>query len=216
MALIQDDPDRLHAEDWYVADAPRTAAKLMVQKYHYAKGVGSITIFTHGLFRKSDNRLMGVAVWQLTTRVASESVDKENWRRVLALSRLVCLPDAPRNAATFLMAASIKLVWEDGYWTSLVTYADESQGHTGAIYKATNWTAAGRTKPEARYLDPARGNRMVSRRGAYPHTRARMEELGYVYSGQSCKHKFVLHMPKKYVKLHKQEHDKVTNSLFDD
>lgn len=74
-------------------------------------------------------------------------------------------------------------------WPCLVTYADTWRGHTGAIYKATNWTEAGLTKPERTYVV---GGRMVARK-AGPNTRTHKEmlELGAVCVGSFAKHKFV-------------------------
>ena len=211
--LAQDDPDRLHAEDWYVADVDQKAARLMIKQYHYAHGAGPVLIFAHGLFRKSDNRLMGVAVWGTTSPRACRTVDKSDWHRVITLARLVCVPDAPRNAATFLMTASMRLIWIDGRYTSMVTYADEGQGHTGAIYKASNWTYAGRTESTIAYADPAHGNRMVGRRiGGRCLNMGQMKQLGYECLGRTHKLKFIMHMPKKYVKMH--SHDNI-NSLFE-
>ena len=78
---------------------------------------------------------------------------------------------------------------EGGKWTSLVTYADESQGHTGAIYRATNWEYMGLTKPETIWIDG--GGRMVAKKCAGKSRRAtEMLALGYRVKGKFRKHKF--------------------------
>ncbi len=183
---------RLRKADWYVANAPLKEAQLMIRENHYSHGGSNTAVYCHGLYRRSDDRLMAVACWLPPTRVACESVNRAEWKRVLSLTRLVCLPDAPRNAATFLMGASIRLIRKDGRFASLVTYACESQEHTGAIYRASNWAYVGRTGPYPRWLDAT--GRQVAPKATTNRTKAQMEALGHVKSGSFYKHKFVLHL----------------------
>ena len=54
--------------------------------------------------------LLGVAQWLPPTRVAAESVNKENWQRVLSLTRLAVHPLVPTNGASFLLGRSIRII----------------------------------------------------------------------------------------------------------
>jgi hypothetical protein len=108
---------------------------------------------------------------------------------VLALSRLAIEPDVPGNAASFLLGHSEKLIWKSGMWDTLITYADEWQGHTGAIYRAANWEYVGLTKPERVYV---RDGVMVARKaGPKTRTHADMLALGAECVGSFARHKFV-------------------------
>jgi len=183
----------LRKEDWEVKDAPFAEGKDLVSKYHYAKG-GSLTfVYMHGLYRKSDDALCGIVWWLPPTRVACESVNKDQWKQVLGLTRMVVVPDVPKNACTFLLAASVRKIRAEGRFVSLVTYADESQGHTGGVYRAANWNYIGRTGPYPRWIDPASG-RQVAVKATKSRTKAEMEALGYVKQGSFHKHKYVLHL----------------------
>jgi hypothetical protein len=87
-----------------------------------------------------------------------------------------------------LLSRSARLI-DRSRWPCLVTYADEAQGHTGAIYRAVNWEYIGRTKPERVYLDDDR--RMIARKaGNKTRTHQQMLDLGYKCVGASAKHKF--------------------------
>jgi hypothetical protein len=86
-----------------------------------------------------------------------------NWRRVLSLSRLALAPTEPQNAESILIGWSVRRIRREGKWVALVTFADESQGHTGTIYRATNWTYVGRTKPEARMGGPVGSSGFAAR-----------------------------------------------------
>ncbi len=183
---------RLKAEDWYVQEAPLAEGQELVARYHYSKGGSNTAVYMHGLYQKLTNELCGVAWWLPPTRVAAESVNKEHWKQVLSLTRLVIVPGVPANACSFLMSRSIKLIKKGARFVSLVTYADESQGHTGSIYKATNWTYIGRTGPYPRWQDS--NGRQVAPKATVNRTKAQMEALGHVKTGAFYKHKFVMHL----------------------
>lgn len=178
--------------DWIVRPAPLTEGQMMVREHHYAKGGSNTAVYMHGLYRKSDDRLSGVAWWLPPTRVACESVNKENWKKVISLTRLVVLPDVPHNAASFLIGRSVRLIKQDGRFVSLVTYADDYMGHTGIIYRATNWEYVGRTGPYPKWVD-AQG-RQIAQKATVNRVKSKMLELGHRHIGNFYKHKFVKHL----------------------
>ena len=192
--MSQDHAFSLRKQDWLIRDAVPRAARVFVAQHHYSKGSSLTQVYGHGLFRADDpTTLYGAALWLPPTRVAAESVNREEWKKVLALSRLACHPDAPKNAATFLLARSVKLIRSDGRFVSLVTYADERMGHTGAIYRAANWTYMGRRPGSPTWIDPKTG-KQVAKQSTRTRTTDEMISLGYERVGSFAKHKFVLHL----------------------
>lgn len=179
------------ASDFTVRDAPFADVRALVVAMHYSKGASNTASECHGLF--AFGRLVGGALWLPPTRVCAESVAGGAWRTCLSLSRLVVAPWVPTNGASFLVGRSIRLIRAKRRWSHLVTFADESQGHTGTIYRATNWTYVGRTKPEARWVDT--NGAQVSRLATKSRTRAEMAALGYRIDGHFAKHKFVMELP---------------------
>lgn len=184
----------LNASDYTVRDVPQSIAKDLVERYHYSGG-GSLTgVYRHGLFQVYDTETcLGVAWWLPPTKVAAQSVGGDDWRSVLSLTRLVIVPGMPTNAASFLMGRSIRRIKQEARWRHLVTYADEGEGHTGAIYRATNWTEIGVVSRTARWVDPETG-RHVSVKATKSRTKAEMENLGYVRTAPTPKRKFVMHL----------------------
>lgn len=108
----------------------------------------------------------------------------------MSLSRLALAPSEPRNAESLFIAACVRIIRRDRKWVALVTFADESQGHTGTIYRASGWTYVGRTKPEPRWEDV--DGRQVSRRATKSRTAEQMRDRGFVMVGKFSKHKFKL------------------------
>lgn len=182
---------RLKKADWAVRVVDTRVARRMVEAYHYAAGASNTNTYLHGLFpAKSffDEECVGVAWWIPPTKSAALATYPRQWQGVLSLSRLVIAPGVSKNACTFLLGRSMKLI-DRHRWPCLVTYADEWQGHTGTIYKAANWAYIGRTKPEATYTIDGR---MVSRKaGPKTRTKDEMEALGATMIGRFSKRKYV-------------------------
>lgn len=184
-------------EYWDVVPVPHTVCQDLVQRHHYAKGGSNTAVYCHGLVRRDNpERVVGIAWWLPPTRVAAESVS-DDWTRVLSLTRTVIEPGVPKNAATFLLSKSVKLIKIDGRLHTLVTYADERAGHTGGVYRAANWTYVGRTGPYVKWV--AEDGRQVAAKATKARTKAEMEALGPVRLGSFHKHKYVLRLPaRKY------------------
>ena len=173
--------------DYEVRDAPLLDAARLIRVEHYARGCSNTAVFVHGLYR--GDVLVGAALWLPPTKNCAKTVHPD-WRRVLSLSRLALLPGEPQNAESLLIGASLRKIRRSRRWAALVTFADESQGHTGTIYRATNWTYAGRTRPEPRW-ETADGQQ-VSRLSTKSRTATQMVALGHRMVGKFAKHKFVM------------------------
>lgn len=180
----------LRRSEWMVSTISLDQAVREVERLHYAGGASNTATFRHGLFRRHEwpFTVLGAAIWIPPTRAAAEASTDGDWKRVLSLSRLVVDPEVPTNGASFLLARSARLVAESGNWDVLITYADEWQGHTGAIYRAAGWEYVGLTNPERTYV---RDGRMVARKaGPNTRTHAEMLALGCEHVGSFRKHKF--------------------------
>lgn len=176
----------------YVFDTrvPIGEARILVENYHYSKGASNTRTDLHG-FRK-DGRLVAIAWWLPPTRVACESVSKHEWRTVVSLSRLVVHPDEPKNVCSMLIGASIRQIKKEGRWKHLVTYADHGEGHTGAIYRATNWDYVGTTGPYPKWVNSK--GKQTACKATKNRTKKQMEELGMKMVGKFHKEKFVMHL----------------------
>ena len=187
MSDSPDYKDRLQRGDWMVCDAELSKATRMVSELHYAGGGSNTSTALHGLYRKADYKLMGVAWWIPPTRTAARAW-WTNPEEVLVLSRLVLDPEVPKNGATFLLSKSVKLI--DSRWKCLITYADTWRGHTGHIYRAAGWEYLGLTKPERTYTVDGR---MVARKaGPITRTHSEMLAIGAQMVGAFSKHRFRL------------------------
>lgn len=175
--------------DYRVQPIPHAEGAEFIRKHHYARGCSNTSVFCHGMFRGPT--LVGVAMWLPPTKACALSVHAE-WRRVLSLTRVAVAETEPQNAESILVGASLRYVREDPRWVALVTYADSRKGHAGTIYRATNWTYVGETKPSPCWLDF--DGKQVARKAGRTRTNEEMRQLGYAYVGAFKKHKFVMYL----------------------
>lgn len=172
--------------DYVVRRVPHAESSAFIREYHYAHGCSNTSSESFGLFRNDE--MVGAALWMPPTKVCAITIDPVEWRRVLALSRLAIAPSEPRNAASLFIGSMMRTLNSERRWTAAVTFADESQGHTGAIYRATNWRYLNRTKPGARWESSC--GRQVSKLSTKTRSDKEMVLLGHRMVGKYSKHKF--------------------------
>lgn len=186
--------ERLAKADWSVRAIPRHwEAEQLIRAGHYSRSCPNTSTYRHGLYRVADGFMampLGAALWIPPTRSAGEAIAGDDWQGVLALSRLVCLPEVPSNAASFLLGRSIRLI-DAERWPVLVTYADTGQGHTGAIYRATNWRCDGPVAAGDVWQNE-RGELMGRKRGGRTRLAEEMVAAGFTKRPALPKIRFVL------------------------
>lgn len=187
----------VRAREWVVRQVYHPSVWPFFEQEHYAKGAGNTSVFTFGLFERSNPEVLrGASVWLPPLPGAAAFVGRQldvPPDSVLMLTRLAVAPEVPTNGATFLLGRSIRGIRRDPRWCALVTYADHAQGHRGMIYHATNWTELGLTKPERLWVDDA-GRQVARRCGPQSRTVAEMRELGYTQLPSSRKTRFVMRL----------------------
>ena len=200
--------ERLKKSEYEVRPVALRVAQELVAAHHYCRGGSNTGTFVHGLFLRSNpHTCLGVAWWIPPTKGAALATHPSAWQAVLALSRLVVLPDQPKNAASFLIMASVKLIQAEGRWQKLVTYADTRMGHTGGIYRATNWKYEGLTQAESTWVTPD-GRTVARKAGGHTRTKGEMQALGFRCIGKFPKLKFTMDLkPSRKPKPHDHDHE---------
>lgn len=123
----------------------QTAANMVI-KYHYAHRAPSIVVAI-GMY--VDDRLAGLVTYGTppvpnVQRAFGDAYQKNT----LELNRLFIHDWAGFNSESWLIAQSFR--WMEKMFPQyflLVSYADSKEGHTGAVYRATNWIYTGMSEP---------------------------------------------------------------------
>ena len=138
----------------------------MIRLHYLGKWPGVCTLI---MALKCGGVPLGVIVFALPPRETAKRYGGETWE----LARLWIDDSVPTNAETFLIGRAVRHIKKAHPAVRvLVSYADPSAGHAGAIYRAANWTPDGRTDegrktPRFDYADAATG-RKYGRRSHVP------------------------------------------------
>jgi hypothetical protein len=128
--------------------------KEFIRKYHYAHGSHNGPM-CWGLF-DGNGVLIGVLAFATpcSENVRSSIFGPEHKAHVTELHRLVILDRTPKNTESWFISRALKqLKLERPDIWAVVSFADESQGHTGTIYQATNAIYYGKSSPARFYID---------------------------------------------------------------
>lgn len=137
----------------------RDIAKPFVINNHYTRAFGKASLIT-GMWRK--DKLVGVITFgQPSGRLVAKSLGHTE-QTCFEFLRMVVLDDEPVNR-TYFMSRSIKILRQKFPKVKmLVTYADQTEGHDGTVYKAGSWELHGYTAKKYHYID-MQGNRINKR-----------------------------------------------------
>lgn len=113
------------------------AMRVVVRSHYLHRKCPCSTAF--GLFY--DNSILGVICYgtpssaPLRRGIAGE----ENAKNVIELTRLWVCDSVPKNGESMLIGRTIRRCGKE----IVVSFADQSQGHIGIVYQATNWIYTG-------------------------------------------------------------------------
>jgi len=129
---------------WFIERCLRNHIEQFIEKWHYSKSINGCT--TSYCYRMFDaNKLMVGAIFYGPMAMAGQYKRfSNNPNDVIELRRLCCIDGTPKNAESFFISKSLKLLSRD--WNKngiVVSYSDKEYGHHGTIYKASNFEYIG-------------------------------------------------------------------------
>ena len=135
----------MSVKNYTVSLCNRNEIKEFIETYHYSKNINGIS--SPYCFKLLDNGdMIGAMVYGY---IAMQGVWKkyaEKETDLIELRRLCCVDDTPKNAESFLIGRSLRKLTKDWGGKIVVSYADAEYGHSGTIYKASNFKYLGHKK----------------------------------------------------------------------
>lgn len=130
--------------DYLVKLVNRSDVKDFIEKYHYSHNInGLMSSYCFGLYDKDE--LIGACMFgklgmaNAWKKYADREID------VIELRRLVLVTDTKKFAETYFISRCIKWLKANTDIKLIVSYADPEYGHSGIIYKASNFNLLGKT-----------------------------------------------------------------------
>ena len=135
----------IKVSDFIIEPVPRSAIQKFVERWHYShstNGVQQTQCFA--LF--DDMKMIGAMIYALPSMKATAAkYNPINPLRCWELRRLCCIDDTPTNTESFFIGKTLRWLKQNTDMEVIVSFADEHHGHTGVIYKATNFEYWGET-----------------------------------------------------------------------
>lgn len=114
-----------------------------IQTWHYSKSInGCISDYCFKLMDGST--LIGAMFFGKMAMAGQWKRFGENEQDVIELRRLCCIDSTPKNTESYFIGKALRWLSLNTKIKTVVSYADAEHGHTGVIYKASNFTLEGK------------------------------------------------------------------------
>lgn len=122
----------------------RNEIKEFIEKWHYSKSINGL--MSRYCFKLMDGETLigGMIYGQLGMANAWKKYAK-NPEDVIELRRLCCIDDTPKNTESYFIGRTLRWLKQNTDIKIVVSYANPEYGHTGIIYKASNFKLLGKT-----------------------------------------------------------------------
>ena len=134
-------------DKYYVKLVERKQIRDFIETYHYSQNInGTIADYCFALYDKYTDEMVGAMFYG---RMAMANQYRKYGERdeVTELRRLVLIDDTPKNTESFFIGYTLRWLSKNTNIKTVVSYADPNYGHSGIIYRATNFTHVGMTSP---------------------------------------------------------------------
>lgn len=118
---------------YYNQDIIDEEIKDFVKEWHYSKSTRSQQ--QKHVFKLVDNydNLVGVIIY------GNPMSRHHNASTTIELRRLCLIDDTPKNTESFFIGKTIRWIKKNTSYEKIVSFADPNRGHSGTVYKATNF-----------------------------------------------------------------------------
>ena len=116
-------------------------ARPLIVQCHYIHAWPGGTKLTFGIF--AQKRLMGALTLGVGPPNAHRLVAGASRSDCIVLTRFFLDDQLPRNSASRVLGISLRALKKNTDLKFVVSYADPAFGHSGVIYRASNWTFSG-------------------------------------------------------------------------
>ena len=178
------------SEGFKVKKIKSSVGKDFIRKHHYTRSCHNGPM-CYGLFREDD--LIGVIAFAtpISENVRASVYGPDRKNEVTELHRLIILDGTKTNAESWFIAKALKLLKKDRpNYSAVVSFADETQGHVGTVYKATNALYQG-TTAKAWFFRDQENRLRHPRQSGHNVTREEAEEWGWTRERREAKHRYL-------------------------
>jgi len=128
---------KLHKKQAYIKTCNFSDIRSILEEYHYKKGhIGGGISVCFAMF--INNKLVGGSV-------LGKPRHEKKYKNCIDIRRMALLDEAPFNSESWFLSQIIKWIGANTNYENVLSYSDETVGHIGTIYKASNFKNIGKT-----------------------------------------------------------------------
>tara|TARA_R110000772_G_scaffold6452_5_gene22492 strand:- start:2855 stop:3436 length:582 start_codon:yes stop_codon:yes gene_type:complete len=152
----------MKARELHIAPVDVKLVRDFIEQRHYSKSINGVKISQCFGVYFNDDIVGAVLFGQLSTTAWKRFGETE--REVLELRRLVLMDEAERNSESRVIGWCLRWIKKNlPEVRIIVSYADPMYGHSGVIYRASNFKHDGMTPPDKGFKDKNTGKVYHSR-----------------------------------------------------
>ena len=139
-------------KDYIVELAPVDTVRPFVEKWHYSGSINGIdNVYSFRLMRP-DGEMVGAMIYGKMAMAGAYKKYGDRAIDVIELRRLCCIDDTPKNTESFFIGWTLRWLRDNTIVKTVVSYADPHHGHSGVIYRASNFDYLG-TSSKGRIIE---------------------------------------------------------------
>ena len=139
---MSDDFSNCNVKDFVVSICTRKEISEFIEQWHYSGSInGCMTDYCFKLTYQ--NKIIGAMFYGRMAMANQWKRFGDSPDKVIELRRLCCVDKTPKNTESFFIGKSLRWLKSNTSIEVVVSYADAEYGHTGTIYKASNFTYLG-------------------------------------------------------------------------
>ena len=133
--------------DYVVRAVERSEVRDFIERHHYSHNInGLMSSYCFAMYDQAGTMVGAMIYGKLGMANAwkkyGNSIDE-----VMELRRLVLVDDTPKNSESYFIGRTLRWLKANTEVKTIVSYADPNYGHSGIIYRATNFEHVGMTAP---------------------------------------------------------------------
>lgn len=129
-------------KNYIVKPCSRNEIKDFIETHHYSKSINGCK-FSYGFGLFDGDILIGAAFFGEMAMMGQWKRFADSEEKVIELRRLCCIDDTPKNTESYFIGKMLRWLEKNTNIELVVSYADQTFGHCGTIYKASNFEYRG-------------------------------------------------------------------------
>lgn len=127
-----------------VEPCERKEIRDFIEKWHYSHNINGL--LSQYCFKLMDgNTMVGAMIYGGLGMANCWKKYAENKEDIIELRRLCCIDDTPKNTESYFIGKTLKWLLRNTSIKKVISYADNTYGHRGVIYQASNFKHLGKT-----------------------------------------------------------------------